>query len=262
MEARNYTKARGSNGTVTRIVIHDMEIPEKPDTAEACARMFATTTGQKSVHFCVDSNSIVQGVPLDCRAWHAPPNMGSVGIEHAGFVKQTREQWLDDYGRAMLDISARLTAFLCKMFKLPVVRLTPQQLRDGQRGICGHNDVAAAWRQTDHTDPGSNFPWDYYLGLVRKYYEGGVMATLDKDDVDAVAQATFAKIFNYVIPGQALNYQTLVKRTAEGVARIETAMDPHALAEAIASEMGPGSGISTEALAEALAAVLAKRLES
>jgi len=167
LEAAQYTKAAGSNGTVTRIVIHDMEMAEAGTTAESCAQMFHTTTREASAHFVVDSDSVIQCVPLDCKAWHAPPNAGSIGIEHAGYARQTRAQWVDTYGMAMLTRSAILTARLCDMYGLPIVKLSVSDLLAGHHGICGHADVSNAWHQTDHTDPGVNFPWDVYLTLVQ-----------------------------------------------------------------------------------------------
>jgi len=197
VEARNYTRTVGSNGTVTRIVIHDMEMPEAGTTAETCAQMFHTTTRQASAHFCVDNDSAIQCVPLDCRAWHAPPNTGSVGIEHAGYARQTRAQWLDSYGLKMLDISAELTARLCKMFGIPIVKLSVTDLKNGKRGICGHVDVSNAWHKTSHTDPGSNFPWDVYLDMVRKHSAPAPTTAKGTDDVtDDDLNSIASKVWN------------------------------------------------------------------
>jgi len=165
---------RNTNGQVTRIVIHDMEIAEGASTAESCARMFHTSTIQASAHFCVDADSVVQCVELDARAWHAPPNTGSVGIEHAGFASQSRAQWLDTYGVALLTRSAALTAWLCRTLNVPIVKLSPAGLLDGRHGLCGHVDVTNAWHQTDHTDPGAHFPWDWYLAKVKELSAGPV----------------------------------------------------------------------------------------
>jgi len=169
LEAAHYSQAAGSNGTVTRIVVHDMEMAEGRTTAETCARMFHTTDRQVSAHFCVDSDSVVQCVDLDRRAWHAPPNSGSIGVEHAGFATQSRAQWLDPYGSAMLTRSAALTAWLCDTLDIPVVRRRASDLLAGRRGLCGHADVSSAWHETDHTDPGGAFPWDWYLAKVTSF---------------------------------------------------------------------------------------------
>lgn len=166
---------RGGNAP-TIIVIHDMEYPEKPGGAEWCADFFASGRVQASAHYCVDNDSVVQCVKDTDGAWHTPGslpkkggreiNRSSIGIEHAGYAKQTAEEWLDDYSRAMLELSAELTATLCVRFSIPAVKLTPQDLIDGKRGICGHVDCTKATGVGSHWDPGPGFPWEWYLARV------------------------------------------------------------------------------------------------
>lgn len=195
--ARNYTRRPGSNLPITRIVIHDMEAPEKSNTAEQCAGYFRTTSRQVSAHFCVDNTSVVQCVPLDRRAWHAPPNTGSIGIEHAGYARQTGDEWLDQYGEEMLTRSAALVAVLCRTFGIPTVRIGPDELRRGKRGICGHDDVSAAWHRTSHTDPGPGFPWDRYIGTVQRFYAGAADTEV-RDQEDGMTPADVADIASAV----------------------------------------------------------------
>lgn len=244
LEAAQYTRTPGSNGTVVRIVMHDMEIPERPDTAEACARMFHTTTASKSVHFCVDNNSCVQLVDIDRRAWHAPPNKGSVGIEHAGFARQNMSSWLDAYGRAMLGISARLSAWLCRTLDIPARWMTVAQVRAGQRGFCTHADVSAAFRQTDHTDPGAGFPKDYYLRLVTAHLSGGNVSA-----VQPTLQEIQQGILYYDMGKEMVNPLTVLSRLYRMVG------DQAAVLRAIQDAERAGS-VDVQALAKALAAQL------
>lgn len=244
IQAARYTKVAGANLPINRIVIHDMEAAETATTAEAVANMFRTTTREASAHFCIDSNSIVGCVPLDCIAWHAPPNSHSIGLEHAGYVRQRRLEWLDSYGVAMLTRSAALTARLCKQFSIPVVRLSAADLRAGKRGICGHDAVSAAWRRTDHTDPAPNFPWDWYIPAVKRHFDGGAMATLDSEDIEAIGQEVLRRVMGYELPGliegkKKINVQTVLTRgyrlANEGV----TQEDVDKLAAAIAAALRP-----------------------
>jgi N-acetyl-anhydromuramyl-L-alanine amidase AmpD len=87
IEARWYTPATGRR--VDYIVLHDMEMGETVHTAEDCAHMFANLGPDRkaSAHFAVDSNSIVQCVREKDIAYHAPPNLHSIGVEHAGFAR-------------------------------------------------------------------------------------------------------------------------------------------------------------------------------
>jgi hypothetical protein len=103
-------------------------------------------------------------------AWHAPPNSRSLGIEHDGFAKQTRAQWLDrKNGRKTLRRSARLSAKLTAKYGLPVRKLSSSDLRAGRKGITGHRDVSQAFGMSSHSDPGENFPWGWYITRVRRY---------------------------------------------------------------------------------------------
>jgi N-acetyl-anhydromuramyl-L-alanine amidase AmpD len=172
VQARNYTKGRSN--AIDVLVIHTMESPEKPDTAESVANWFAGPTApQASAHYCIDSNSIVQCVHDTDVAWHAPgANHNGLGFEHAGRAAQTKDDWSDDYSTAMLDLSAQLVAQKCEEHHIPVTWLQPADLRAGRRGITGHVQVSDAFKRSDHRDPGTSFPVQQYLALVRKHMGG------------------------------------------------------------------------------------------
>lgn len=168
-QAKYFTKGRIA--PVRLIVIHDMEWAEQPETAEACAAMFAGANSPKaSTHYSIDSNSEVQSVRDEDTAWCAPgANADGLHFEHAGFARQTAAEWADAYSVAMLRRSAKLTAAKAKKFGIPVRRLTVEQIRAGYKGFAGHLDITNALNGgKGHWDPGYNFPWDWYLGLVRE----------------------------------------------------------------------------------------------
>lgn len=159
----------GRRDSIRVIVIHDEESPEIKGSALNNARYFQSPNRGASAHYFVDSEQAVQGVrEKDC-AWHAPGcNDSGIGVEHSGYASETRTQWTDDYSSKTLTVSAKLVAGLCKKYSIPVVHLTPAQIKAGQKGIVGHVDVTNAYPQWgDHQDPGKNFPWDAYLGMVR-----------------------------------------------------------------------------------------------
>lgn len=157
----------GGNENVTRVVIHDAEYPEKMTGAEDIADYFARGAKKASAHYVCDADSTVQCVKGGDIAFHAPPNTGSIGIELCGYAKQTTEDWLDQYGIAMLKgQAAPLVATLCATLSVPVRWLTVEQLRAGWHGITSHNNVSLAFHQSTHTDPGGNFPVDVFMGWV------------------------------------------------------------------------------------------------
>jgi N-acetyl-anhydromuramyl-L-alanine amidase AmpD len=146
-----------------------MEAPESSTRAERCAKNFAREGARKaSCHYCVDSDSIVQCVKEDRIAWHCPgANRRGIGIEHAGYARQSREQWLDLFGQNMLGLSAKLAARICRRWGIPAVAVDIDGLKGGERGITTHAAVGKAFGKTKHWDPGPSFPMDWYVDAVK-----------------------------------------------------------------------------------------------
>ena len=170
VQAKHYRKGRIK--PIQLIVIHSMEAPEKGETAENVANYFSNATVEASAHLCVDNNSIIQCVRFDDTAFHCKnANANGIGIEHAGYAKQTTAEWLDDYGKKMLELSAKAAADLCKQFSIPIQKaqfLSKDNPTVVSPGLCGHAEVP---QHGSHTDPGKFFPWTYYLGLIKYYFD-------------------------------------------------------------------------------------------
>lgn len=170
--ARHYTRTGGRR--VDLVVIHSMEAPEKPATAENVARWFAGPSAPKaSAHYCVDQDSIVQGVLERDVAWAAPgANHDGIQVELAGYARQTRSDWFDPPSRAMLERQVvPLVADICRRHRIPAVWLTATDLQAGAKGITSHVNVSRAFRRSDHTDPGAGFPHDWLIAQVRELLE-------------------------------------------------------------------------------------------
>ena len=159
----------GREGKTIKIVgIHTSEAPETATEAEAVANYFKTVDA--SAHWCVDDNSRVRVVLDQDTAWTMPPlNQESLNVEMAGFAGQTPTQWNDAYSQAVLDNTALCVAEWCVKFDIPPRHLSYDQIRNGERGIVGHVDVDAVYRDSDHWDPGPNFPWPVFIALVQKH---------------------------------------------------------------------------------------------
>jgi len=167
IQARHFTPV--TSRVIRWIVIHTMEAVEKRGTARAVARWFAGPNAPRaSAHYCVDATEIIQCVKDVDVAWHAPgANRQGIGIEHAGFARQSEEQWADEYSRAVLERSAIVAASLCCRYAIPIdFRDAAALLRD-EAGITTHAEVSRAWKRSTHTDPGRHFPMQHYLDLVR-----------------------------------------------------------------------------------------------
>jgi hypothetical protein len=171
VQAKNFTYANRMAADIDWIVIHDMEAAEHPGTAENVASWFAGRAApQASAHYNIDNDSIVQSVRDKDVAWHAKKgNRRGIGIEHAGYYHQTREEWLDEYSAAMLELSAQLCARLCLKHQIPPVFVDEDGLRRGDKGFTYHGTITRAFKVSGgHLDPGKNFPIHFYLGRVRE----------------------------------------------------------------------------------------------
>lgn len=161
-------------------VIHDMEAPERANIAEGVGNYFRTTTRVASTHYGVDNDSVVRyAYDGDRIAGAYGLNRDSIHVEHAGYARQTRSEWLDPYGVAMLDLSARLFVEVgVNKYKIPVRLLTPKQTADGRsRGVTSHWRSTKGWGvRGGHTDPGANFPWDYWFERVDLHIKSNGLA--------------------------------------------------------------------------------------
>jgi hypothetical protein len=116
---------------------------------------FKDSRANVAAHYTVRSSDgfIGQSAEEKDIPWHAGNwtyNKTSIGIEHEGFVGNP-----DWFTGDMYRSSARLTAYLCRKYKIPIDR----------NHIVGHNEVPGA----SHTDPGRYWDWNRYMRLVRNY---------------------------------------------------------------------------------------------
>jgi N-acetyl-anhydromuramyl-L-alanine amidase AmpD len=166
VESPNKTTA--NRQAIDVVVMHTMEIAERPDAAMICARWFRSPASRVSAHYCVDAGTVIQCVREKDIAWHARGgNTDSIGVELAGFARQTTRAWEDAYSTAVLGRAATLVADVCRRKRIPVRWLGADDLVAGRRGITGHAEVSRAYGRSDHWDPGPGFPIESFLDRVR-----------------------------------------------------------------------------------------------
>lgn len=172
--ASSHTPANRRKGDIRVVVIHDMEAPERSNTAENIAAYFAREDVRASAHINVDNDSAVRSVDDEDIAWAAPGcNHDGLQVELAGYARQSRAEWLDAYSKATMDRAARITAEYCQRYGLNIKHLTDDELRAGHSGIIGHVQASNVYKRSSHWDPGPNFPWDWFMARVRHYAGGG-----------------------------------------------------------------------------------------
>lgn len=158
-----------TNKPVHRVVIHCTVSPTVLGGARATARYFGSLTANGSAHYVVDPAEVVQAAYDSVVCWHAPPNPHSLGVELCDPMDGNARRWADEDHHAMLNRAAELVAGLCLAYDVPVRKLDVADLKAGKHGICGHDDVSDAFKQSTHWDPGPAFPWPVFMELVRRH---------------------------------------------------------------------------------------------
>jgi len=178
IQAKNYTPANRTR--IDWVVLHSTEpVPVKMSTivgqAHGVAMYFAGPNApQASSHYVVGPEAAFQCVREQDVAWAAPgANRTGIQIEQVGWAARTEWERVGSdarAGRLVLERSAKLVAAICKRWNVPIVRVDADGLLAGQRGITSHAAATAAFKKSDHQDPGlqgdKRWPWDLFLSLV------------------------------------------------------------------------------------------------
>ncbi|MSP26827.1 MAG: N-acetylmuramoyl-L-alanine amidase [Myxococcales bacterium] len=159
----------GKAGDAQVVIIHTCE-----GTYSGCWSWLKNSGSGVSAHYVVNSTGkeVTQLVRENRKAWHISAdykcslnsgkncelngyggNNFTVGIEHAGYAKQS------SWDEGLLHASAKLTCDVSK----------GQDIARDSYHIVGHGQL----QPYNRIDPGPNWPWGKYLALVNSYCGGG-----------------------------------------------------------------------------------------
>lgn len=146
------------------IVIHDAE----GASAKGVANYGASVDRPVSWHVTCDDDYLIRCLPDSFIAWAAPPcNTNGLQIELCGFASWSKFKWY--YHQSTLKRAAWQVAEWCRTYKIPPRWLTATELDEGkQKGILTHALVSQVYKQSDHSDPGPNFPKRYFINMVKR----------------------------------------------------------------------------------------------
>lgn len=173
-----------NTNTIVQAFVHTVENPSDRDPVNVAKWQDSSNTG--SYHILVGGDGkTVRSNDDDYIPWAAGWTANRIGLHLSccGYSADSREKWLAR--DAQLRAVSRILADWCIRYNIEPVKLDPNQVRALKRGIAGHGDAAVAWRETDHTDPGPNFPWDVVIGYVKENIRGNSLN--DKDDEDEMS---------------------------------------------------------------------------
>lgn len=153
------------------IVIHSTESPNAKGSARNVANYFKQPSTQASVQTVMDDYECYRCLPDMVIPWGAPPfNSRGLHIEQCGYAKWTRAEWMRH--RATIDRTAKAAAYWAKYYHIPIRWLSVAACKAYSSGITSHANVSLAFGHSDHTDPGSGYPYDYFLTKVKAIYDG------------------------------------------------------------------------------------------
>lgn len=172
----------GNHGTPQMVIIHSCE-----GGYVGCLDSLSRPSRQVSAHYVVNSNGseISQIARNHRRAWHIRANYDcslndnvlcelngvqsndfTIGIEHAGFASQ------DSWDDGLIEASAQLVCAITEQHNIP---------RDAEH-IVSHGLL-----QANRTDPGENWPWQYYIERIRHHCgddaTDGTSIIVDNDNI-------------------------------------------------------------------------------
>jgi hypothetical protein len=195
--------------------------------APALRDFFNRPTAAGSSHAAADETGALLEpehgyVPYDRAAWTLRNgNHVSENLEFCGWAKWSRADWL---GRPKgLDAIARWLAKRSAARAIPLVKLSPADVRAGKSGVIGHVDWTIGMKDGTHWDPGPGFPWDVVLDMARTYLprpNTAAAKTLEDDmpTADEIARAVWTwqiglRDHTGALSGEATTAEVVLART-------------------------------------------------
>jgi len=199
---------RGSS-PVYMIAVHTAEGAK---TAEALGNYFWRDDVQASSHVGIDDTKTLAYVPYDRAAWTIrEANPVTDNAELCGFAAWTRDEWINQHAGVLHQLADWIRS-RCQARGIPTNKLVPVQIGYQVWGVIGHADWTygssglLGYQDGSHTDPGTNFPWDYVMARV----------TAQEDDLNSHQDMMLTKVYqcffeSKAAPGGLTLYDFLTK---------------------------------------------------
>lgn len=233
------------NGANVRLIA--IHTAEGARTKESLGNYFNSGVAASS-HVGIDAGGSQLYVDYSRAAWTLRSgNPISDNAELCAFARWTRAQWLGTATvdgcvnpRRMLENAAAWTRDRCNARGIPKVKLSPADVRAGKAGVIGHVDWTLGMSDGSHTDPGPNFPWDVFMGMVN----GNTEDEVELDDSVKTTDGRWVYVKDAL--GAAPWASLLAERLTVKVDALATRLDNLAI-----------GGVDTNHLAQQVAALLA-----
>jgi hypothetical protein len=178
----------------------------------------------------------------------------------AGYARQSRAEWLDDFGRRMFAQMAPYVRADAARYGIPLRQLSDAQVKAYAPGITSHAQLGRVFGGTDHTDPGPNFPWDVFMQVITQGEDDDVTVIArygEKGDAVLRCQNKLLQVDPNCLPkfgadgGYGDETATAVKaKVAAGDGRSYNTGDEALLNTVLLQRGGTGGGLSEEQVRE------------
>lgn len=154
-------------------------------------KLFFDRSTTSSAHAVADDVTLLDNlVPYERASWTLRDgNARSDNLELCGFAAWTRAEWLVDHP-GMLHNAAIWIQRRCAARGIPLVKLTPADVRAGRAGVIGHADYTQGTGDGTHWDPGPGFPWDYVMAQAVEINARSARHTTTEDDAMFIRKQT------------------------------------------------------------------------
>lgn len=194
----------GKRSDTIALAVHTSE---GDSTAVDLGEYCQDTANEASYNLIIDKNGdSCRSNDDDYAPWAAGPT-GNDKCWHVcvtGYADWARADWLARLDQ--LDVLGDAIAATADHYGIPIARIDGDQLAAGERGLVGHADISAAWAESDHYDPGPDFPWDYVLDRARGGHDDDMQ---EDDDMTDKERAQLAEIWDQLRGPDGAGWQQL-----------------------------------------------------
>lgn len=191
-------------------------------SAEAMARYQLSPAAGGSYHLVIDRDgNTARENDDDYVPWAAMYTGNRIAFHFslAGRAAMTRDEWLAR--PKQLEKLAQILAAYSARYVIPLLERAAIDVKAGNMGVCGHAEISAAFRESDHTDPGPNFPYDVVLDRARELRVNGNIGTSQKKDTIMPDQK-----YPSFVDGRELRFSEFIRFIDEKTTRLYDAAFP------------------------------------
>lgn len=206
--------------TTTRFMIYVHTFEGQDLSAKRMAEYQLSPAAGGSYHIVIDWEGVTARENDDEYIPWAAMDTGNITGWHislGGKAAFTRAQWLAR--PKQLARLAEVIAAYAEHKGIPLIKRDHIELRARKWGVAGHADISKAWNESDHTDPGVNFPFDVVIAEANKILTSGKTPASQPEKEQPTVITPGHKYPSY-IDGRELRFSEYIRHVDAKVTRV------------------------------------------